>query len=150
MDNLTHTLTAVAMSQAGLNRKTRYATLALIMGANAPDIDIVSRFGGGATYLKYHRGITHSFVGIIVLAAVVAAIIYFPGRRASPPRKSSVPPLNGRWLFLTCLIATASHLLMDFTNQYGVRPFIPFSGRWVAWDILFILDPLLLALLIAG
>lgn len=150
MDNLTHTLTAVAMSQAGLNRKTRFATLALIAGANAPDIDIVSSLGGAATYLKYHRGITHSILGVVVLAAILAAIIYVVGRKARPSRKPSVPPLDGRWLFAVSLIATTSHLLMDFTNSYGVRPFMPFSGRWVAWDIMFIVDPLLLVLLIIG
>jgi inner membrane protein len=150
MDNLTHTLTAVTLSQAGLNRKTRFATLALILGANAPDIDIVARFAGSATYLKYHRGITHSIPGVIILAAVVAAIVYFPGRKARPPRNPAVPPLNGRWLFAVCLISTGSHLLMDFTNAYGVRPFLPFSGRWVAWDIMFVVDPLLLVLLAGG
>ena len=39
---------------------------------------------------------------------------------------------------------------MDFTNSYGVRPFLPFSGRWYAWDIMFIFDPLLLLVLCAG
>src|SRR5207244_8174094 len=64
MDNLTHTLTGVALSQAGLNRKTRYATLALVIGSNLPDVDIVTRLAGSATYLKYHRGITHSVLGV--------------------------------------------------------------------------------------
>ncbi|HLW79482.1 MAG TPA: metal-dependent hydrolase [Terriglobia bacterium] len=150
MDNLTHTLTAVALSQAGLNRKTRFATLALVLGANAPDVDIVTSLGGSATYLKYHRGITHSIPGVIVLAAVVAALVYLAGRKAGPPRRPSAPPLDPRWLFLVTLISTALHLLMDFTNSYGVRPFLPFSGRWYAWDIMFIIDPVLLALLIAG
>ena len=43
-------------------------------------------------------------------------------------------------------MGTGSHLLLDFTNAYGVRPFLPFSGRWYAWDIMFIFDPLLLVL----
>ena len=150
MDNLTHTLTGVALSQAGLNRKTRFATLAMILGSNAPDVDIVARFGGGATYLKYHRGITHSIPGVIVLAALVAAIVYALGRKARPPKQLSAPALNPRWLFTACLIATSLHLLMDFTNDYGVRPFLPFSGRWHAWDIMFIVDPVLLGLLAAG
>jgi inner membrane protein len=59
-------------------------------------------------------------------------------------------PLNGRWLLLAAFLGTGSHLLLDFTNAYGVRPFLPFSGRWYAWDIMFIFDPLLLALLIVG
>ena len=150
MDNITHTLTAAALSQAGLNRKTRYATLALLIGSNLPDIDIVARLGGSAAYLNYHRGITHSILGVVTLGALLAATIYYLGRKASPPNKRSVPPLDGPWLLAICLISTAGHVLMDFTNAYGVRPFMPFSGRWYAWDIMFIFDPLLLAMLIVG
>jgi inner membrane protein len=148
LDNLTHTLTALALSQAGLNRKTRFATLALVLGANLPDVDLLTRVAGTTTYLKYHRGITHSILGVTVLAVLLAGIIYHFGRRAAPKR--SAPPLEGRWLLGICLIATFSNLLLDFTNAYGVRPFLPFSGRWYAWDIMYILDPLLLLLLVLG
>ena len=41
-------------------------------------------------------------------------------------------------------------MLLDFTNAYGVRPFLPFSGRWYAWDIMYVVDPLLLAILSVG
>ncbi len=148
MDNLTHTLTGLALSQAGLNRKTRFATLALVVGANLPDVDLLTRVAGTATYLKLHRGITHSILGVTVLAVLLAGTIYYFGRKAAPKR--SAPPLDGRWLLGICWIATSSNLLLDFTNAYGVRPFLPFSGRWYAWDIMFILDPLLLALLGLG
>jgi inner membrane protein len=141
MDNLTHTLAGIALSQAGLNRRTRFATLALILGSNAPDVDIVSRLGGSVSYLQYHRGITHSFVGVTGLALVLTAAIYLAGRRARPAPSS--PPLDVRWLFATCWIATLGHLLLDYTNAYGVRPFLPFSGRWYAWDIMPIFDPVL-------
>jgi inner membrane protein len=148
MDNLTHTLTGIALSQTGLNRKTRFATLALILGSNAPDVDIVTRFRGSITYLEYHRGITHSLLGASALAVVLAALIHIPGRltRAKP----SAPPLDTRWLFLLCWIAVLAHILLDFTNAYGVRPLLPFSGRWFAWDIMPIIDPTLLALLVCG
>jgi inner membrane protein len=149
LDNLTHTLTAIAMSQAGLNRKTRFATLALVIGANLPDIDLLWSGGGRASYLKYHRGFTHSLVGVTVLGAALAALIYYLGPKAAPPRKAS-PPLDRRWLFATCWIATGSHFLMDFTNAFGVRVFSPFSERWYAWDIMPIVDFLLLALLTLG
>lgn len=147
MDNLTHTLTALAMSHAGLNRKTRFATLTVIAGANLPDIDLLARIHSGATYLKYHRGITHSILGVTLLAILLAWGVYSWGRKAPP---KSGPPLDWRWLLLAAWLGTASHLLMDFTNSYGVRPFLPFSGRWYAWDIMFIFDPLLLSLLMAG
>jgi len=149
MDNLTHTLTAVALSQAGLNRKTRFATLALVVGANLPDIDLLSRLGGPLTYLKYHRGIAHSILGVTVLAALVAGVLLYVGRKFPTTRKN-VPPLHPRWLFAVCGIATASNLALDFTNSYGVRPFLPFSDRWYAGDIMFIFDPLLLGLLALG
>ena len=147
MDNLTHTLTAVAISQTGLNRKTRFATLTLILAANAPDIDLLTRFKDSVTYLKYHRGISHSFVGITVIAIILWGFMYWMGKKVQP--KPSLP-LNSRWLLLAAFLGTGSHLLLDFTNAYGVRPFLPFSGRWYAWDIMSILDPLLLGLLILG
>jgi inner membrane protein len=148
MDNLTHTLTGLAISYAGFNRKTRYATLAMVVGANLPDIDMVSHIGGNVAYLQHHRGITHSIIGVTALAILLAAAIYFPGRRARPPKAG--PPLDGRWLLLACWIATASHLLLDLTNSYGVRPFIPFNYHWYAWGIEPIADPWIWLILIAG
>jgi len=144
MDNLTHTLTGIAISQTGLNRKTRFATLALVLGSNAPDVDVLAGTRGSISYLEYHRGITHSLIGVTGLAVILAAVIYFAGRQAKP--KPAAPPLNARWLFAVCWIGTAGHLLLDFTNQYGVRPFLPFSGHWYAWDIMPIFDPALWAI----
>ena len=148
MDNITHTLIGLAVSQAGFNRKTRYATLAIVIGANLPDIDMVSGFGGNVDYLEYHRGITHSLIGVTVLGALLAGTVYFLGKRARPAK--SGPPINGLWLLVGCWVATASHMLLDFTNAYGVRPFLPFNGHWYAWDIEPIIDPLLWLVLIAG
>ena len=147
MDNLTHTLTAVALSHAGLHRKTRFATLTLIAAANLPDLDIISRIRGSVTYLEYHRGYTHSILGASLLAFLLAETIYRLGRKAKPKLG---PPLRLGWLLILAWIGTASHLLMDFTNSYGVRPFLPFSARWYAWDIMFIFDPLLLLFLCLG
>ena len=67
-------------------------------------------------------------------------------------RKTNIPDLRPRWglLFLFAYIAGLSHILLDFTNNYGVRPFWPFWGTWYSWDIVFIVEPLLYVLLIAG
>ena len=46
MDPLTHTLTGLALSRAGLNRLTAHATPILLVAANAPDLDIVTLAGG--------------------------------------------------------------------------------------------------------
>lgn len=148
MDNLTHTLTGIALGQAGLKRKTRLAMLGLIIASNFPDADIIAASRGSLAYLKNHRGITHSLLGLTVGAAFLAVILYALGRRTAP--KKDTPPLSMKWLFMVCWIGAAVHVLMDFTNQYGIRPFLPFSGRWYAWDIMPIIDFWLLLFLFLG
>jgi inner membrane protein len=41
------------------------------------------------------------------------------------------------------LIAAATHPLMDWTNNYGLRPLLPWDGRWFYGDLVFIVDPYL-------
>jgi inner membrane protein len=146
LDNLTHTLTAAALSHAGLNRKTRFATLAVIAGANLPDVDVVSWAHGTATYLCYHRGLTHALIGVAVLGVLAGWAVHAVGRHKGRNKQGVASNLS--WLVVCGLAGSASHLLLDFTNAYGVRPFLPFSSRWVAWDIMFIVDPVLLFVLL--
>ena len=129
MDNLTHTMFGVVLSRAGINRVAPQATLTLLLAANAPDVDIVTRlWGSSLTYLKYHRGPTDSLAGLPVIAGLVAAAVWLLTR----PGKSSGPPGGFRWgrTYLVALLGVASHSLMDFTNVYGVRPWSPFSDSW--------------------
>jgi inner membrane protein len=62
------------------------------------------------------------------------------------------PKLPPRWglLFLYACLAGLSHILLDFTNNYGVRPFWPFSEKWYSWDIVFIAEPVMWVLLTLG
>jgi inner membrane protein len=53
-------------------------------------------------------------------------------------------------LFLIGIVAALSHILLDFTNNYGVRPFMPFNWHWYSWDIVFVVEPLLLLILTLG
>jgi inner membrane protein len=56
--------------------------------------------------------------------------------------------LRWGWLYLTALIAALSHLLLDWTNNYGLRPFFPFNPRWYAGSFVFIAEPVLWAVLL--
>ncbi len=47
------------------------------------------------------------------------------------------------WLYLTAFIAALSHLLLDWTNNYGLRPFFPFNAHWYAGSFMFIAEPIL-------
>ncbi|MBZ5656704.1 MAG: metal-dependent hydrolase [Acidobacteriia bacterium] len=150
MEPVTHFLFGAAMGRAGLNRKTALATATLTLAAEAADLDVVSRFWGSAVGLNHHRGFTHSFLGVPLVAAVVVGFIYLIWRlRGGLIKDPNLPP---RWglLFAYGCLAGVSHILLDFTNNYGVRPFWPFSERWISWDIVFIVEPVILVALILG
>jgi len=48
------------------------------------------------------------------------------------------------------LIALLSHILLDWTNNYGVRPFFPFNPRWYAGSFIFIFEPVLFVVLLVS
>jgi len=150
LEPVTHFLFGAAMGRAGLNRKTALATATLTLAAEAPDLDVLSRFGGSAFGLNHHRGFTHSFLGIPLVAAAVVVFVYFIWRiRGRKTRNPTLPPRWG-WLFAYACVAGLSHIFLDFTNNYGVRPFWPFSERWISGDIVFIVDPIILVALALG
>jgi len=145
MEPVTHFLTGACLGRSGFNRKTAYATLAMTLAAEAPDLDILWGFRGPVAGFQHHRGITHTLVAAPVVGLVTLGFVWLVHhfRRRDP----IVPP---RWalIWLFAVIADLSHLLLDFTNNYGLRPFFPFNPHWYAWNIVFIFDPwLFLALL---
>lgn len=140
MDNLTHSLVGLAAAKAGLGRVSPYATFACVAAANLPDIDIVALAGGPAFYLQHHRGITHSLVGMLALAAAFP-LLFYAAERVWARALGREPRANLKGLLICSLLLSASHPLLDWTNSYGVRPFLPWDGRWIYGDLLFIIDP---------
>ena len=138
------------MGRAGLNRKTALATATLTLAAEAPDLDVLSRFQGPVFGFAHHRGFTHSFLGVPLVAALVVGFVYLIWRLRG--RKTNIPGLPPRWglLYGYACLAGLSHILLDFTNNYGVRPFWPFWEKWYSWDIVFIFEPVLFIFLLAG
>src|SRR5437762_1544386 len=76
MDPLTHTLTGATLAKAGLERLSPYATTVCVVAANAPDVDVLTRFGGPWFALEYHRGITHSIIGTLTLGLLVPLFVF--------------------------------------------------------------------------
>lgn len=165
MEPVTHFLTGACIGRAGLNRKTAYATLAAVLAAEAADMDILWSLRGPVGELKHHRGITHTFIAAPVVAGVIVGVVallhLWRERRCrnklvamnlepGAPVPSRLQPRIVRWgwLYATALIAALSHLLLDWTNNYGLRPFFPFYPRWYAGSFVFIAEPVLWALLL--
>lgn len=150
MEPITHFLTGACLGRAGLNRKTALATLTLTLAAEAPDLDVLARLRGPAFAFAHHRGFTHSFLGLPIDAAVVVGFVYLIWLlRRKKTNNPNLPPRWGLLFFYACL-AGLSHILLDFTNNYGVRPFWPFSEKWFSWDIVFIFEPIMFTCLLLG
>ena len=146
MEPITHMLTGAVLSRAGLNRKAKYMTAAMVVAAELPDIDVVWGLLGSVASFGHHRGITHTFLGLPFEAALVAWGTRWVYRKRHPSRKDPRPSFW--WLFLGSLVALLSHILLDWTNNYGVRPFFPFNPHWYAGSFVFIVEPVLLVLLL--
>lgn len=142
MDNVTHSLVGLVASKAGLERLSPGTTGLCILAANLPDADIVSLIGGRWNYLHHHRGITHSIAGAIVLALVLAFTFYFADRLLAKVRARQ-PTVNLKGLLIASILVIATHPFMDWTNNYGIRPFLPWSSEWFYGDFIFIIDPFL-------
>lgn len=153
MEPVTHLLTGACIGRAGLNRKTAYATLAAVLAAEAPDLDVLWGLGGPVEELKHHRGITHTFIAVPVTAGVVLGAVWvvdWAYRKWGWKKKAQTAEIRWGWIYLTAVIALLSHLLLDWTNNYGLRPFFPFNPRWYAGSLVFIAEPVLWALLAAA
>jgi inner membrane protein len=130
MDNLTHTAIGLFLSRIGLGRWSPGATPIVLIAANIPDIDVVSSAGGPLNYLAYHRHLTHSLLLMPVMALAAVVVVRVAGRK----------PVSWVGAFFAALIAVASHLALDWTNVYGIRLLLPFSGQWLRADITGVVD----------
>ena len=139
----------------------------MVLAAEAPDLDTLWAIRGPIANFTHHRGWTHTLLGLPLDAAAVLGAVWLwhrwktrhnrrPGH--SPPSPTTSPlgrrraALPVRWghLYLFAIIALLSHLLLDWTNNYGLRPFFPFNPCWYAGSFVFIVEPVMLVLLAAG
>jgi inner membrane protein len=140
MDNLTHTAIGLFLSRIGPGRWTARGLPILLIAANIPDIDVVSAAGGSFNYLHYHRHLTHSLIMMPVMALLAVALVRLFGRK----------PVQWRGAFCAALLGVVSHLLLDWTNVYGIRLLLPFSGRWLRADTTSVVDPWIWTVLAIG
>ncbi len=141
MDNLCHTLVGAAIGETGLKRRSALGTATLIIGANLPDVDVISVVIG-ADSLDFRRGITHGVLALVLWPFILTATMMLWDRLVRR-RGGRVPvaPIRPRALLLLSGISILSHPLLDWMNTYGMRWLMPFSDDWFYADVLFIIDP---------
>jgi membrane-bound metal-dependent hydrolase YbcI (DUF457 family) len=129
-DNLTHGLAGALLAQTGLQQ--RYgpaATIALVVGAELPDLDFLFALGGPILSFVHHRGMTHSLLGGAGLALLGALLLRRLFRE------------HPYWrLVLWTSLGVVLHIGMDVLTPYGTQVFWPLTARRYTADALFILD----------
>lgn len=169
MEPVTHLMTGACLARAGFNRKAAYATLAMVLAAETPDLDALWSVDGPIAAFQHHRGITHTLIGLPFEGLLVIGVVWLvhkwrlrrakdrlaeavmePGADQPVVRPLTAAPVRWGLLYGFVLISLLSHLVMDWTNNYGVRPFFPFDAHWYAGSIVFIFEPVLFVVLLVA
>lgn len=116
-----------------------WGTVAGITAAIFPDCDIVLRFINEDIFLRYHRGITTSFVTMFPFCLLLAYIF----NKLSAKNKF-------KEFFLICLAGFFSHIILDLVNSFGTMILAPLSNRRFALDLMFVVDLVFSGILIVS
>jgi inner membrane protein len=166
LDNITHSLAGLLLADAIVRRHqrrnvaatdaqhwlplSRTAAIIGVVGANLPDIDVpwgmlLQRVGvyDEILTLLHHRGYTHTFFAAIIGVPLLWLAGQWILRRQMQRRTATASAIVGARsaLLMVATVAILSHLLLDFTNDYGVHPLSPFSNLWFYGDSVFIIEP---------
>ena len=132
MDPVTH-LVSGALAGRALRKQfpTRLVYGLCILAAWLPDIDNFVGLGP-EQYLLYHRGITHSVVGILFQALLITGVFRLFDKTFTPLKT-----------FCVALGLLALHVWLDVITTYGTQLLAPFNATRFQWGSVFILDPFL-------
>jgi len=130
MDILTHGITGVLVSRAlpGGHRGSMMA--AGLIGALAPDLDVVARLWDPMAAITVHRTATHSFIGGAIVALGVAGLVWGLTRQ------------NPLRLFAFAYLGLLSHIGSDLLTAFGTAILWPLSDRRFALAQHYIIDPI--------
>src|SRR5947207_11947873 len=154
MDTITHGIAGALIGKAVFRGEDMFAshpmnrgriiTWSLMLGAIFPDSDVLRDIFSHDSLLviTWHRSITHSLVLLPVWALLLAGIT----RAFANSRKWEVPS----FLALTEIYAVGvlSHILLDLVTSFGTMIWSPLQWSRPAWDLIFIVDFTLTAILL--
>lgn len=110
-----------------------------VIGSQAPDADTILKFKNNATYIRNHRGITHSIPAVFLWGIIISALIFL-----------IIPEVNFLHLWFWTALAVIIHVLVDIFNAYGTQAIRPISNKWVALGFINTFDPYIFTMHIVG
>jgi membrane-bound metal-dependent hydrolase YbcI (DUF457 family) len=154
MDTITHGIAGALIAKAAfrgqdmlgakpMNRE-RIITWSLTLGAMFPDSDVIREFFSRNDLLivTWHRSITHSLVCLPLFAIALAALTRWIVRW----RKWDAPSFGA--LTIIYAVAILSHIFLDLVTSFGTMIWSPLKWSRPAWDLIFIIDFTLSAILL--
>jgi inner membrane protein len=156
MDTLTHALSGalagrlLAGERGGNGRPQPPVWQSVAVGtvaATFPDLDFILGFISELTYLRGHRGMTHSLVLLPLWGWLIAWLMagaFNLGSRGGAARM--------RWhdFYLVACVALFVHILGDLITQFGTMILAPLSDRRFGFGTTFIIDLGVSGILVAG
>jgi len=154
MDTITHGIAGALMGKAVFRgedmfalrpmNRGRFITWSLMLGAIFPDADVFRDIFSHDKLLivTWHRSITHS----LVLLPLWALLLAGSTRAFAKWRKWEAPSFAA----LTGIysVGILSHILLDLVTSFGTMIWSPLERSRPAWDMIFILDFTLSAVLL--
>ena len=154
MDTITHGIAGALIGKAVFRGEDLFAshpmnrgriiTWSMMLGAIFPDSDVCRDIFSSDRLLiiTWHRSITHSLLMLPLWALLLAAIT----RLFANSRKWQAPSFAA----LTAIYAAGilSHILLDLVTSFGTMIWSPLQWSRPAWDLVFIVDFTLTAILL--
>ncbi|MFC7440737.1 metal-dependent hydrolase [Laceyella putida] len=147
MDTATHFVMGIGLfglaqldPTVGANPDNAQAILlGTVIGSQMPDSDTIYRIRGNATYIRQHRGFSHSLPMLIIWPSLIVAALHL-----------FLPGANLVHLWWWTFLAVFIHIFIDLFNSYGTQAGRPFTKKWIAFHTLAIFDPFIFAIHLAG
>lgn len=132
MDPVTHLAAGLLTAQALEPDRRKRWPLTLLCGvaATIPDIDAATGYFGLESYLRHHRGITHSVFVLPFFALLLAWAARRSGARLTLARA-----------WTAAALALATHIFLDVVTAFGTQALLPFSDARVSFEGVFVVDP---------
>jgi inner membrane protein len=134
MDLITHILIGILIT--GLGFKREKAMLVCVIASILPDIDYIYLLFGSDTFLRFHRGVTHGLFSLCVVPILIGAVARYRYERSF-----------AYYAFIGFL-GYGLHLMIDLMQEFGIKIFSPLDFNSYSFDISFIFDPYVIAIIL--